>query len=198
MAVLKIAQMGHPVLRQVCQEVPPEAATGPGITQLLADMRETLVDYDGAGLAASQVHVPLRVVICEFSDGEKVLINPRIQFLTDEVIRSYEGCLSVDGIRAAVDRCASVRIQALGEDGEPLDFVADDWNAIVAQHECDHLDGVLFIDRCDPTTLAFLDQYRRWGPLDPEFQLDEDGLDDDAVTAETPEGEDNAGPQASD
>ncbi len=175
MAILKIAQMGHPVLRQVAEDVPSALITSPALAQLLADMRETLVDYDGAGLAAPQVHVPLRVVICEFSDGEKVLINPKLQFLTDEVIRSYEGCLSVDGIRAAVDRCAEVRIQAIGEDGTPLDFIASDWNAIVAQHECDHLDGVLFVDHCDPRTLAFLDQYRHWGPLDPSFQVDEDG-----------------------
>ncbi len=174
MAVLKIAQMGHPVLRQVAEEVPAALITSPALGQLLADMRETLVDYDGAGLAAPQVHVPLRVVICDFSAGERVLINPRIQFLTDEVIRSYEGCLSVDGIRAAVDRCAEVRVQAVGEDGAPLDFVAKDWNAIVAQHECDHLDGVLFVDRCDPQTLAFVDQYRRWGPLDPAFQVDDE------------------------
>jgi peptide deformylase len=162
----------------VANEVPAELVTSPALAQLLADMRETLVDCDGAGLAATQVHVPLRVVICEFSDGEKVLINPRIQFLTDEVIRSYEGCLSVDGIRAAVDRCAEVRVQAIGEDGSPLDFIAEDWNAIVAQHECDHLDGILFIDRCDPQTLAFLDQYRRWGPLDTAFQLDDEEPDD--------------------
>ena len=89
MAVLKIAQMGHPVLRQVAAEVPPELINSPALAQLLSDMRETLVDYDGAGLAATQVHVPLRVVICDFSDGEKVLINPKLEALTDEVIRSY-------------------------------------------------------------------------------------------------------------
>jgi peptide deformylase len=184
MAVLKIAQMGHPALRQIAEELPPELVDSPALRKLLADMRETLVDYDGAGLAATQVHIPLRVVICDFSDGEKVLINPRLQFMTDEVIRSYEGCLSIPGIRAAVDRCASVRVQAIGEQGEALDFVAEDWNAIVAQHECDHLDGVLFIDRCDSTTLAFLEEYRRWGPLDPEFQVDPEDQDpEDSDTA---------------
>ncbi len=174
MAILKIAQMGHPALRQLAQEVPPELVGGPALAQLLADMRETLVDEDGAGLAAPQVHVPLRVVICDFSGGERVLVNPRLTALSDETVRSYEGCLSVRGIRAAVDRCAHIRVQALGEDGGLLDFEAEDWNAIVAQHECDHLDGVLFVDRCDPRTLAFTDQHRRWGPLDPSFRIDDE------------------------
>ena len=84
--------------------------------------------------------------------------------------------MSVEGLRAAVDRCAAIRVTAIGEHGEAVDFVAEDWNAIVAQHECDHLEGVLFVDRCDPMTLAFLDQYRRWGPLDPAFQLDDDDV----------------------
>ncbi len=188
MAVLKIAQMGHPVLRQVAQEIPPELITGPAISQLLADMRETLVDYDGAGLAAPQVHVPLRLVICEFTDGEKVLINPQLEALTDDVICSYEGCLSVEGLRAAVDRFASVKVTALGENGEPLEFIAEDWNAIVAQHECDHLDGVLFVDRCDSRTLAFLDQYRRWGPQDPEFRIESN--DEDAEGEASSSGQD--------
>lgn len=174
MAILRVATLGHPVLRQVAQPLTPEQVRSPEIQQLIADMRETMEDYVGVGLAAPQVHRSIRLVILEQSHVEMVLINPVITPLSEDVVRSFEGCLSVPGLRAAVDRCSRVRVQALDEKGEPLDFEAVNFNAIVVQHECDHLDGVLYIDRCDTRTLATLENYRRHGPLDPDFADDEE------------------------
>ena len=171
MAILKVAQLGHPVLRRVADPIDPEQITGAGIQQLIADMRETMEEYDGVGLAAPQVHYSVRLVILEVGGEELVLINPIITPLTTDMVRSYEGCLSVWKMRAAVNRWAKVRVEGYGEDGQPLDFIVEDFDAIVMQHECDHLDGVLYVDRCDTKTLAFLDEYRRWGPLDEIFEL---------------------------
>ncbi|MCB9741348.1 MAG: peptide deformylase [Alphaproteobacteria bacterium] len=174
MAILKVATLGHPVLRRVAEEIPPEQILSAPVQRLIADMRQTMVEYNGVGLAAPQVHHSVRLVILEQSGEEMVLINPHIEFLTTDALRSYEGCLSVPDMRAAVDRCAHVRVTGFNERAEPLDFEAEDFNAIVVQHECDHLDGVLYVDRCDTRTLAFNENYRRHGPLDPDFIDDEE------------------------
>ncbi|MCB9744455.1 MAG: peptide deformylase [Alphaproteobacteria bacterium] len=170
MAILKIATLGHPVLREVAKPIPPERILSAEIQQLIADMRETMADYDGVGLAAPQVHRSVRLVILEQSGEEVVLINPIIDYLSNDALRSYEGCLSVPEMRAAVDRCAHVRVTGFDERAQPVDFEAEGFNAIVVQHECDHLDGILYVDRCDTRTLAFLDNYRRHGPLDADFE----------------------------
>ena len=177
MAILKIATLGNPILRRVAEPIPPGDILGDDIQKLIADMRETMEDYDGVGLAAPQVHRPVRLVILMQSKQELVLINPVITPLTDRVVRSFEGCLSVPEMRAAVDRVQKVRVQALNERGEALDFIAENFNAIVVQHECDHLDATLYIDRCDTKTLAFLNNYRKFGPLDPDFRDDDDSED---------------------
>ena len=171
MAILKIAQMGHPILRVVAEPIPVEAIrTGP-VQQLIADMQQTLVEYDGAGLAAPQVHASVRLVLVELGEEEELhcFINPRITPLTEELRRSYEGCLSVEGMRAAVERPSRVRLEAWDQNGEPVDLVLEDFDATVVQHECDHLDGILYVDRADTRTLAFLGEYRRWGGLDELF-----------------------------
>ena len=178
MAILKVAQLGHPVLRRVADPIDPAKITEAGVQQLIADMRETMEEYDGVGLAAPQVHYSVRLVILEVAGKQVVLINPDVTPLTTDLVRSYEGCLSVWRMRAAVNRFARVRVQALGEHGEPLDFEVEDFDAIVVQHECDHLDGVLFVDRCDTRTLAFLDEYRRWGPLDGLHGEAGDGMEE--------------------
>ncbi len=171
MAILKVALMGHPVLRRIAAPIDVAQITKPGVQQLISDMRETMEEYDGVGLAAPQVHYNLRLVILEIDEQQTVLINPVITPLTDEMVRSYEGCLSVQKMRAAVNRWAKVRVQGFDEKGQALDFEVEDFDAIVVQHECDHLDGILFVDRCDTQTLAFLDEYRRWGPLDELFEI---------------------------
>ncbi len=166
MAILKIAQLGHPILRQVAVPIPPERIGSPEVQELISNMSHTLHEYDGAGLAAPQVHVSVRLVVLILLDEECVLINPIITPLTDELIRTVEGCLSVTNMRAAVDRPAKIRLQALDETGAEVDLELEDFDAVVVQHECDHLDGIIYVDRCDTTTLAFLGEYRRWGSLD--------------------------------
>lgn len=167
MAILKIAQMGHPVLRRVAEPVAPEDILGAEIQTLIADMIDTCIDADGAGLAAPQVHASVRVVVLTLREGEdfRVWVNPEITALTEDTLVSFEGCLSVHGMRGAVERVARVRVKALDGRGAPVHLELSGFPAIVAQHECDHLDGVLYVDRCDTRTLSFLPEYRRYGSL---------------------------------
>ncbi len=166
MAIRKVARMGHPVLRQVATPVPPEAVPGPEVQRLIDDLLETVREYDGAGLAAPQVHVSLRIVVLQLSDerGMEVWINPVLTPLTDEGYPSYEGCLSVPGLRGLVVRPAAVRVEALDRNGRLLSLDLAGFPAVVAQHECDHLDGVLYVDRVEPGTLAFVEELRRYPP----------------------------------
>ena len=177
MAILKIAKMGHPVLRQPAEEVVDP--TAPEIQRLVQDMLETMEDADGAGLAAPQVHVPLRVVIFHVPAGRdeenpqpvplSVLINPVVESLTDEVETDWEGCLSVPGMMGAVPRFTKVRYRAVSLEGEPIDRVAEGFHARVAQHECDHLDGILYPQQMDDLSLLmFSDQLRYHGDVDPD------------------------------
>lgn len=173
MAILKVAQLGHPVLRQVAEPVPPEMIATESFQRLCDDLLETMYAYEGAGLAAPQVHVSLRVAVLTLSDElePEFFINPVITPLTDETQRYVEGCLSVEGLRGVVHRPSRIRVQALDRDGSAKAYELEGFPAIVVQHECDHLDGVLFVDRVVPTTLAFLKEYRQFGALD---QLDDD------------------------
>ena len=180
MAILKVAQMGHPVLRGIAERVEPAQIQSPGFQQLCDDMLDTMEEYDGAGLAAPQVHAPLRVVLCSLADEREpeFFVNPIITRLTEETLRTFEGCLSVHGMRAAVERCAHVHIQALDRDGSPKGYELMGFPAVVVQHECDHLDGILYVDRCDTRTLSFLAEYRRYGgTLDSEEEA-ADGMGD--------------------
>jgi peptide deformylase len=177
MAILHVAQMGHPVLRQIAEPVDPATIRTPEFQAFCDDLLETMEEYDGAGLAAPQVHHSIRVAVLTLSEerGPEFFINPVITFLTDEKIRFYEGCLSVEGIRAAVDRCAHIRVEALERDGSPKLLELQGFPAVVVQHECDHLDGVLYVDRADTRTMAFLKELRKWGPLDEtEVEVDDD------------------------
>jgi peptide deformylase len=181
MSILKIARMGHPVLRQVAQPIAPEDISSLPIQQLIEDMLATVLDADGAGLAAPQVHVSLRLVLLSLDEieGFQVWINPILTPMSEDHMLTYEGCLSVEGLRGAVARPARVRVQALDRHGGAIDMELDGFSAVVAQHECDHLDGILYIDRLEPGTLMFLDEYRRFGPW-PLRQYAEDELDEGA------------------
>ena len=165
MAILKVAQLGHPVLRRVAAPVTPDEIGSAELDRLIQDMLDTCEDQDGAGLAAPQVHVSKRVVVLDLGDevGLRVWINPEITPLTDQMVVTWEGCLSVAGMRAAVARPGHVRVAALDPQGNAVLFELKGFPAVVAQHECDHLDGVLYIDRCDTRTLAFLPEYRKYG-----------------------------------
>ncbi|ANK79538.1 MAG: peptide deformylase [Rhizobiales bacterium NRL2] len=167
MAILKIAKMGHPVLRQVAE--PVEDPTAPGILRLVGDMMATLEDIAGAGLAAPQVHVSKRVVMFHVPPGRgdpetvpfTVLVNPRIEVLTDETEAGWEGCLSVPGLRGLVSRPAYIRYSGYGVDGQRIEREAKGFHARVVQHECDHLDGVLYPQRMDDLSrLIFESEFR--------------------------------------
>ncbi len=188
MAILKVAQMGHPVLRLVATAVPVEIIKTPLFQQFCDDLLETMIEYDGAGLAAPQVHESVRVVVLEYNSerGPEFLINPVIEVLTEEHSSMMEGCLSISGLRARVWRPDHIRVTFLDRQGEEHIYELQGFSAVVTQHECDHLDGVLFVDRCDTKTLAFLPEYRRYGALDQDDFGDEDipdyeDLDDDDV-----------------
>jgi peptide deformylase len=186
MAILKVARMGHPVLRQKCDTIAPDQITGPEVQRLIRDMFETMVEYSGVGLAAPQVHQPVRLLIAggELDDEGRskfrVLINPEITVLDeDDRLGMYEGCLSVPGMRGWVERPASIKVVAFNEKGEKLDFALEGFPAVVMQHECDHLDGILYVDRIEDTTkFAYEEEAERY--LDLEGQdLDDEDLDDE-------------------
>lgn len=150
MAVLKIRKYGDPALRR--RALPIDEVT-PDVRKLIADMTETMYDEVGIGLAAPQVGVSLRLVVVGDEDGKGVraLLDPVI-VEQDGQATAEEGCLSIPGIFAPVTRAAWVRVQARDEDGTPVEIAARGLRARVLQHELDHLDGVLFIDRLDPVT----------------------------------------------
>jgi peptide deformylase len=173
MAVLKVARLGHPVLRKVAEPVSPEAIRSPDVQRLIDDMFETMDDQDGAGLAAPQVHVSQRIVIYgvehnpRYPEAEPVpltvLVNPRITPVGDEQVEDWEGCLSVPDMRGMVPRYTTVRVEAFDRDGRPLRFTATDFHARVVQHECDHLDGHVYLDRMrSMETLSFLPEFHRY------------------------------------
>jgi peptide deformylase len=176
MALLKIARMGHPVLRSRAQEVPDP--TAPWVRQLVDDMIETMEDAGGTGIAAPQVHAPHRIVVFQVlgerasnlpGDGEQaltVLVNPVVELLGDERVLGWEGCLSVPGLRGVVPRHLRIRYRGLGLDGEEVAREAAGFHARVVQHECDHLDGILYPQRItDHRLLVFLEELQRH-PID--------------------------------
>ncbi len=178
MSILKIARMGHPVLRGKAD--PVADPTAPGVRHLIADMTETLADIGGAGLAAPQVHVPLRVVIFrvpeertsgkpgDAAQGLTAIINPVIEPLGEEKELGWEGCLSVPGLKGAVPRFARIRYHGVAPDGATIDRTVEGFHARVVQHECDHLDGVLYPQRMtDLRLLAFVEEGARF-PIDLE------------------------------
>ena len=147
-----ILKMGDPRLWQVSDRV--ERVLGRDLDELLADMRETMAAHNGAGLAAPQIGVPLRVVIFgvdfnpRYPDAEPVpyteLVNPVLTPLTDEIEEGWEGCLSVPGLRGVVPRYAALRYEGLDPKGNRISREVDGFHARVVQHECDHLDGILY------------------------------------------------------
>ena len=181
MAILKIARLGHPILRKVAEPIAAEDITSPPIQRLIDDMIETVIDADGAGLAAPQVHVSKQLVILSLQDDEdlQVWINPVISPDSDDYIVIYEGCLSVPGMRGAVARPDKILVQALDRLGNAIELELEGMPAVVAQHECDHLNGILYVDRVMPRTLTFLDEYRRFGTWALDLDDDDDDQEDE-------------------
>ncbi|HUN53079.1 MAG TPA: peptide deformylase [Candidatus Sulfotelmatobacter sp.] len=180
MAILKIARMGHPVLRRRADPVADPSA--PEIARLVRDMAETMYDAPGLGLAAPQVHVPLRLVLFHVpgsraEPGEApqeltVLMNPVIEPLTDETALGWEGCLSVPGLRGVVPRWTRIRYSGIGLDGRPIRREAAGMHARVVQHECDHLDGVLYPQRMTDLTQLVFESEMRHREADPAIAED--------------------------
>ena len=171
MAIRKIARMGHPVLRRRAREVTDP--TAPGIRALVADMMETMEDAGGVGLAAPQIHVDLRVVVFfvpaarDGGEGQPltVLINPVIEPVGEEQAMGWEACLSVPGFMGAVPRHSRIRYSGLDLEGQAIRRDASGFHARVVQHECDHLDGVLYPQRMtDLSLLGYDDEMRRLVP----------------------------------
>ena len=171
MAIRKIAQIGHPVLRQRAREVTREELASPAMQQFIDDLVETMHDADGAGLAAIQVYEPVRICAIEVRNNPRypykpqipltILVNPVLTPVGDETFSNYEGCLSVPNLRGRVKRHLSVRCQAWDRNGNAIDEVVHGLKAGTYQHECDHLDGLIFVDRADPSTFATWTEFDR-------------------------------------
>lgn len=174
MAVRRIIRMGHPILRQRARELEADEIGSDAMRRLVADMIDTLHDYGGIGLAAPQVAEPIRLAIVQLPGGQSrygelpsvpltVFVNPRIDVLDEASDGYWEGCLSVPGLRGFVERPRHIRVHALNLDGEPLDMTFQGFAATVFQHEFDHLDGTLYVDRIrDPAKLVFEEEFERY------------------------------------
>jgi peptide deformylase len=178
MAILKIARMGHPVLARKAE--PVADPTSPEIKRLVRDMVETMIDANGAGLAAPQVHVPLRVVVFQAPDGRSdpglseeerfdhsapltVLINPEIEVLAGDLEGGWEGCLSVPEMRGYVERPFHIRYRGVDHEGKKIERTAKGFHARVVQHEADHLDGILYVQRLkDMSKFIFESEAHHW------------------------------------
>lgn len=188
MAIRKVARLGHPVLRQVGRELTLSEIRSPEIQRLVQDMVETMEEYGGIGLAAPQVHESLQLAIIGYEDenprypehGKQpltVVINPKITVLDDTEQAFWEGCLSIPELRGLVHRPRKIRVDFVDLQGQSRSITAEDFLATVFQHELDHLQGKLFVDRMkDTTKFAFLDEYQKyWVPAEDS---DEGELED--------------------
>jgi peptide deformylase len=171
MAILKIARMGHPVLRRKTRAVERGEITSAPLQKLIDDMIETMVEYRGVGLAAPQVHEGVRLFIANLDHDEAgdatsepiVVINPDITPVGSDVDEDWEGCLSIPDIRGRVPRTREITVKAFDRRGERIELHVHDYAARVIQHETDHLDGILFFDRMRSfDSLTFLEEYGRY------------------------------------
>src|SRR5918992_1998740 len=173
MSLLKVARMGHPVLRSRAREIDRSELKQASMQKLIDDMIDTMHEYHGVGLAAPQIHEGLRVFVAAIApendeplspgDEPMVFINPVIVPVGNEMVEDWEGCLSIPDIRGRVPRARSIKVTAMDRGGAKIDLTSHDFPARVIQHETDHLDGVLFFDRMRTfETLAFLDEYARY------------------------------------
>ena len=153
--------------------MPPEQIRSAEVQQFIDDMVETMREYDGAGLAANQVHVPRQIAVIEVQKNPRypeaaeipltVLVNPVVTPLTEETEEGWEGCLSVPDMRGVVPRFTSVRLECLDREGQPVSLVAKEFFARVIQHETDHLNGIVYVDRIrDMRTLSHIAEWQRY------------------------------------
>ena len=182
MAILKVARMGHPVLRAKALPIPPAEIPSARVQRLIDDMFETMSEYAGIGLAAPQVHESLQVFVAgvrthdgisEMSDDSDMplvaLINPEVELVGASTHDGWEGCLSIPDIRGLVPRAPEVRVRAFLRDGHRVELRARGLPARVIQHEHDHLEGVLFFDRMKSfDSLTFMEEFRRYWTDSPD------------------------------
>ena len=168
MSILKVSQLGNPVLRNRSERITQEALASPAIQTLIDNMIATMAEYHGVGLAAPQVHESLLLTVIE-SKGARgeipltVLVNPDLTILDEELIEDWEGCLSIPDLRGRVPRYRKLRVDALDRFGKKIDFVAEDFFARVVQHEFDHLMGLVYLDRMrELNTLTYYDEFQRY------------------------------------
>ena len=169
MAILKVARIGHPVIRTKARALNDAEIRSSAVQRLIDDMVATMHEYDGVGLAAPQVHYALRLAVIEVPARDEraedavpltVLVNPRVTTVGSEALSAYEGCLSVPGLRGVVPRWARVRLEARDREGRPYVVEAENFFARVIQHEYDHLDGTVYIDRMKGMqSLSFLEEF---------------------------------------
>jgi peptide deformylase len=173
MAIRKIATIGHPVLREVARKLTQGELRAPAMQSFIEDLVETMHDANGAGLAANQIHEPVRICVIEVKNNPRypykpnypltILVNPELEPTTSDMFQNYEGCLSVPNLRGEVKRFCGVRVRAWDRDGKELDFEVKGLTAGTFQHEVDHLDGKVFLDRVEDTrTLATWTDFERY------------------------------------
>jgi peptide deformylase len=173
MAILKVARLGHPILRQIAQPLSRDEMLTHETQDFIDDMIKTMQEYDGVGLAAPQVYVSKQVVVIESQQSPRypdaagiplmVIMNPQVEFLTDNTIEFWEGCLSVPELRGKVSRCENLRLTYFNRSAEKVTLETDQFLAIVIQHEIDHLLGKVFLDRMNNlSTLTFLTEYQKY------------------------------------
>jgi peptide deformylase len=171
MSILKVARMGHPVLRAKARPLERTEIRGAIVQKLIDDMLDTMAEYHGVGLAAPQIHEGLRIFVAALDDGDEeegegeplALINPEITVVGSDVVEDWEGCLSIPDVRGRVPRAREIRVRAYDRKGDRIELRAHDFPARVIQHETDHLDGVLFFDRMRTfESLTFLEEYSRY------------------------------------
>lgn len=172
MTLLKIAQIGAPILREPARSLTPDELASDEVQTFIDDLIATMRDANGAGLAATQVYRSLRICALEVGNNPRypykpkipltILVNPVLTPTSDAMFDNFEGCLSVPDLRGVVPRHAEIRVQALDRHGKVIDHVAKGITAGTYQHEVDHLDGKLFIDRvADTTTLCTWKEFAR-------------------------------------
>ena len=177
MSILKVARMGHPVLRACARPLERQEIKSVRIQTFIDDMIETMMEYRGVGLAGPQVHESLRLFVALLEEDDQpphgtdegpepdpvVIINPQLTVVDDEIVEDWEGCLSIPDIRGRVPRARAVTVRALDRRGNPIELRESNFSARVVQHETDHLDGILFFDRMRRfDSLTFPEEYARY------------------------------------
>jgi peptide deformylase len=177
MSILKVARMGHPVLRAKARPLEKAEIRTAAMQKLIDDMIDTMTEYHGVGLAAPQIHEGLRIFVAALDAGDDdeepsepiALINPEITVVGSDVVEDWEGCLSIPDIRGRVPRARAIKVRAFDRTGARIELSAHDFPARVIQHETDHLDGVLFFDRMKSlASMTFLDEYSRYWRKDAD------------------------------